>query len=103
MSPGMAFDFSPEEQRPPASQHPWVSALQPSAISSFMVNFLLKETSTPEPLRKEAARKRNSSSCTQLLSVRIFFPPPFYVSTHNLAHIKFKHHCIVSILQREIF
>lgn len=32
-----------------------------------------------------------------------FFPPPFYVSTRNLAHIKFKHHCIVSILQRDIF
>lgn len=59
MFPGMVFDSSPEEQRPPASQHPQLSALQPSAVSSFVVNFVLKESSSPEPLQEETVRKGN--------------------------------------------
>lgn len=59
MFPGKVFDSSAEEQTPPASQHPRVSAPQPHTVSSFVVNFLLKEISTPEPLGEEAARKGN--------------------------------------------
>lgn len=58
MFPGKVFDSSAEEQTPPASQHPR-SAPQPHTVSSFVVNFLLKEISTPEPLGEEAARKGN--------------------------------------------
>lgn len=91
-----------KSKTPPASQHPRVSTLQPLTVSSFIVNFL-KETSIPEPLRERGFEKRKLIIVSPALVSAEFFLLPFYVSTHNLARIKFKHHGIVSILQREIF
>lgn len=66
-----------KSRRPPASQHPRVSTLQPLTVSSFIVNFLLKETSIPEPLRERGFEKRKLIIVSPALVSAEFFSSRF--------------------------